>query len=295
MKLDNYGMYKTISKEYLVEEYLIKKRSTIEIGKDLKASHHLILSALQYHGIHKSDRYPDELSLKQTQFIYGTMMGDGCAFLSNSSNDKYRDSGNNNARLKLKHSNDQKEWLFEKFNVLNPPGEKGWTNYTSPKYYSEYDARYKHYNSGWIFETCAHQVFTPVYYLFYQNGSIEGDKKVITMQILSHLENPYSLAVWFMDDGSISYQGFIKKDGSQSCSGIHIATMCFSHEEHLLMQTWFKDFWDLKCTIQNRGKNKKGIEKFALVFHGRENMQKFANIVRPYIIPSMEYKLKGLI
>lgn len=60
---------------------------------------------------------------------------------------------------------------------------------------------------------------TKFHKFFYQNG-----KKVIPKNIEGLIKTPLTLAVWFMDDGTLDYR--IK----DHCA-FHLCTNCFSKEE----------------------------------------------------------------
>lgn len=76
-------------------------------------------------------------------------------------------------------------------------------------------------------------------------------------------------------------------DGSNS--GV-LATNCFSYEECSLIQKWFKDKYNIETTIQNQ-KGKKGIQH--LIYIKVQSRPNFYNLVKPYIIPEMEYKFRN--
>lgn len=63
-------------------------------------------------------------------------------------------------------------------------------------------------------------------------------------------------------------------------------TCCFSYDEHLIMQKWFKDKWHLDVKINN-------MKKYNMLRIPVEASKKFIEIVRPYIHPTMEYKVGG--
>ena len=123
------------------------------------------------------------------------------------------------------------------------------------KYYSKYSVRFK-----------CHKFFTEMYKKLYPNGI-----KTVTKEWLVEI-TPRGLAFWFMDDGS-------------NC-GV-LATNCFSYEECMLIKDWFKNKYDIDVTIQNQ-KNKGGIQH--IIYVKASSRPNFYNLVKPYIIPEMEYK-----
>jgi len=104
------------------------------------------------------------------------------------------------------------------------------------------------------------------------------NKKYISRDVLDMLD-PLGLAIWYMDDGCID-RPFNKK-----AMGI-LNTYCNSvkAEEELIVQLYFKEKWNIRSNIN--------------ASHGRYRIRfphdefcKFVEIVKPYIIPSLEYKI----
>lgn len=130
-----------------------------------------------------------------------------------------------------------------------------------------YDKRINKYIERYAVRSLCHPIFTKLYKELYPNGI-----KTITKQWLNKL-TPQSLAYWFMDDGS-------------NCGTL--CTNCFSYEEHLLMQQYFIETWGIETTIQ------KNYDQYML-YITKSGKEKFAKLVKPYIIPSMSYKIKNWI
>ena len=126
------------------------------------------------------------------------------------------------------------------------------------KWYHKYQVRSK-----------TNPLFTEIYYKFYQNGV-----KTITTEILGKL-TARSLAFWYMDDGSNS--------------GV-LATNCFSVEEVKLIQNWLFDKFNIETTVEIQINNN---NKQPLLYILKKSRSIFYNLVKPYIIPEMEYKFKN--
>ncbi len=196
-----------------------------------------------------------KLTSKQRQIIIGKLLGDGHLETSNDGK---------TYRLKIEHSFKQKEyvdWCYQEFKdwVLTKPQIKKQT--FNGKAYEKY----------W-FNTLSHSSFR-----FYAHQFYPQDKKVIPKLIHKWL-TPLSLAIWFMDDGSIK---------SKNHRARILNTQCFSVKEIrrliLILQTKF----DLSCKLR---KQKEGYQIMILA----ESANKFYNLIKEFIIPSMDYKLKGL-
>lgn len=155
------------------------------------------------------------------------------------------------------HSLSQKDYLLWKNRFLKFNFKRG----------KSYDKRFKKV----YFQTVIKKgsiYFKEFYYLFYPNG-----KKNITKDILNKLE-PLGLAVWFMDDGYYNYNG----------DNISLYTQGFGLEGNKIIQDWFKNKWNINSKIDSsRGYYYTRLTK-------KEGF-KFTNLIKPYIIPSMEYKI----
>ncbi|HBV01485.1 MAG TPA: hypothetical protein DEF00_03815 [Candidatus Taylorbacteria bacterium] len=122
------------------------------------------------------------------------------------------------------------------------------------------------YKSTYYFRTVSHQYFDELRNLFYR-----GEKKIIPENI-GHLLTPLAIAVWFMDDGT--------KEGKQA----RINSQSFTREENQKLSHLLEATLGIKSTI-NRDKH-----LFRLRI-SNQSMSLFRNMVAPYIVPSMRYKL----
>ena len=88
-----------------------------------------------------------------------------------------------------------------------------------------------------------------------------------------------SLAIWWMDDGNLS----ILKGNRYG----KLATECFNYEEHLLMQKYFKDKWDINVQIKLEK------DKYYFLRFNSTELKKLISIIYKYVceIPSMIYKI----
>lgn len=166
-----------------------------------------------------------------------------------------------NAKLCLVHSKKQEALFMKKVELLG-----------------EFMGSYKLYNStpdsrtGKIYESLrgnskSHKVFTEIHKLLYPNGI-----KQITQGYLNRIHHPIALAFWFMDDGT--------QNGT-------ISINCFSTNEVDLLINWMYNKWGILCTKQKNQNN--------YVLHiSQKDRLKFEELIFPYIIPSMYYKLRFL-
>ena len=191
----------------------------------------------------------------QFDVIIGSLLGDARL--------ECRSAGLRNlatARLRVHHGEKQKEYVFWKYKiledlVLREPQESLWDN---PK-------RNLH-EVSWYFHTKSLQEFGILHRYFYKNGA-----KVFPEDIVDVL-TPKMIAVWFMDDGS--------NNGENTT----ISTHSFSKEEQVRIVKFLQTRHSITATIvKDRTKYKLAI--------GKHEYKKFINIVRPFIIPSMTYKI----
>ena len=108
--------------------------------------------------------------------------------------------------------------------------------------------------------------------IFYKENG--GLKKVIPVEIKEYL-TPFALAIWFMDDGS--------KLGK----GAKIATNGYELSELKSIIIILKDKYNLEATY-----HKGAINKGHTIYIPSKSMKLFSSIVKPYILPSMLYKIQ---
>lgn len=115
------------------------------------------------------------------------------------------------------------------------------------------------------------QYFRPWRKVMYKNG-----RKIIPVSVLD-LMSPLSLAVWYMDDGckKNNYSIIISTDGFSAVSLKKLRTM--------LQQRWFINTRIATKTTAGKKYKRLTISSYDLV--------RFFELIRPYIIPSMKYKI----
>lgn len=104
--------------------------------------------------------------------------------------------------------------------------------------------------------------------------------KILTKSFLDYL-TPQGIALWYMDDGSMSYK---KRDGTVRAMEITLNTYT-SIEQNQTIIDYFREKWNLIWNI-NKSKN-----SFRMRMGTREGRKLF-QIIRPYVIPSMAYKIR---
>ena len=194
------------------------------------------------------------LSEYQKAVLIGTIFGDACL------------NGNwskTNYRLQVRQSKDQEAYVEWKYNVFKN------LILTPPQYY-------KTTNSVW-FRTISHPDITKMYNMFYQNG-----RKVVPIEMLhTLLENPLSVAVWFMDDGNL-----IRKKGI--VRGYHLNTQSFSEEENMLLSKGFASIHGISCSVERNH------QYYRLAIYKKSSREHFVEMIKDHILPPMRYKIGSI-
>lgn len=185
--------------------------------------------------------------------IVGTVLGDG--FLQK--------TGAKNARLRLEHSNKQKDYLLWKMQSL-PRLFQG-----KPKYLSRIHPKTKrtyHYVRA---QSNTSPEIGRLRDVFYKNG-----KKTIPIDFEKYL-NELVLAIWYMDDGY-----YYKKDKN---SFIYLGKL--NQDEANIMSNVLNSKFNIKTKIYD--KKNKGL----VLYFSVSETKKMHNIIKQYIIPLFQYKL----
>jgi len=195
-----------------------------------------------------------KLTKQQTNVLVGTILGDG--FLQK--------TGEKNARLRLEHSQKQKDYVLWKGNIFGRlfQGKPNYLERIHPKSREAY--KYCRWQSS------TGPAFGKWRKYFYPNG-----KKIIPKDIRCFMTEPIALAVWYMDDGY-----FNKMDRN---SYIYFGRVTRAEAE--ILQKAIKKNFGIEATIYDK-KNK----GFALFF-GATETKKLQTLIRPFIIESLQYKL----
>ncbi len=193
----------------------------------------------------------EKLSVIQQEIVIGTLLGDGRLESR---------SKNGSARLCIHHAESQYDFLMWKYDIFQnvvtrEPWQVTWKGSTTGNTYQ-----------AWFFHTKTLEDLNVYHQMFYPAG-----KKVIPINIGDFL-TPRALATWFMDDGCATGPYII------------LNTQCFSIAEQAILQKWFQERWNIKTTLQ----------KDRLTYRlwmNAVNTERFRDIISPYIVPSMQYKI----
>ncbi len=182
------------------------------------------------------------------EILHGAVLGDG-----------YLEPHGRGVRLQVLHSAKQKayvEWKHKELASLDP----------GPLYFYA-----KTQYPFWRFLTKPHPYLAELRESFYVEG-----KKVVPDKILELLDTPQSLAVWFMDDGTLD-----KRQGS-----ILFETQCFSVEDIEKLKMCLQVNFGIQSSPCKSGKGR-GLRLYVPVAEAR----KLRAIIEPHVIDQMRYKL----
>lgn len=193
------------------------------------------------------------LTQRQRSIVIGNILGDG-----------YLDfNGFRGTRLQMKQSKNYKMYIFwlyrEFFNICKD----------HPKARPD--------GSQWFFGTRYLDELTELRQRFY---NISG-KKIVPNEIGKILTDPLSLAVWYMDDGTLDWR--LKDHYAFS-----LAINCFSLSEAAMLSNTLLCNFDIKTTVQNplcRGK------RYPRLYIGKTGRDKFLSLIKPYMVSCFNYKL----
>jgi len=164
-------------------------------------------------------------------------------------------TGGRNYRLQVEHCSKQKDYVYWLANIFDE-----WL-LLPPKLLNQHQS--------YRFRTIAHPEITEFQKIFYQTGV-----KIVPQNICELLNHPIGLAVWFMDDGGLS----------SSKSSVTISTHCYTEAENNLLIDCLCTNFELRVNLNWDGKG------FRLYIPVKE-IPRFKEIVSPYILPMMEYKI----
>lgn len=181
------------------------------------------------------------------------MLGDGTMRIG---------QGARNANFKVEQGLVQKDLVFWKYKILKP-----WVS-TPPSLSYRYDEKGIKYIKSWWFRTVRHPILTEIHDKFYKNGI-----KIVPNDIDKSLDK-LAVACWVMDDGSYS-----KK------SKIDISTYSFTLNEVEKLLKIFRN----KFSID--GNYYKDRDKGYRIYFNMDATKELINIVEPYVIDSMKYKI----
>ncbi len=193
-----------------------------------------------------------KLSQIQKQILYGTVLGDGYL----------QKTGKANARLRLEHGKDQKEYLFWKASQFQKLFQG------KPKYIERIHPITKKTYKYWRYQSNSTPVFGKIRKIFYPQ-----DKKTIPKDLNKYLSSR-TLAIWYMDDGYYS-----KRDNS---SYLYLGRV--SRDEAETVSRSIYTAFKLSNTILDKK------EKSYVIYFSPKTVLKLRKIIKKYMLSQFDYK-----
>lgn len=245
-----------ITRNQLEKEYLVDKLTDYEISKKYNCSAPwigILRKKWMIKSIKKYERNDKQKLLpQQEELVYGSLLGDA----------SFGGRRNTNCNVYFRVSHISKSLIEFKHNIMK--------SFIKTKVKPWKDKRLNR-KEMYDLRTISHPVFTNIYKVTHLNNI-----KTISQEWLDKI-TPFGLAIWYMDDGSITKSNYMMRISSES----------FDLDGHLLIQRYFREKWNISVKINpSSAKN-----HYLLCFKAKER-NKFFTIIRPYIIPAMKYKIQ---
>lgn len=191
--------------------------------------------------------------------LVGSLLGDGWA-----------EKRSNSTRFVLHYSAKNVEYIMWWHKYLSA---RGYCSNTKPRIYKQIGKKQKIYYSIKV-RTWSFFSLNYIYDSFY----VEGTKIRPNLEFLEVFCTPLAIAIWFMDDGS-----------KHSCGGVQFHTNCFTLDEVQTLQGFLYQKYGLNSTRTK----KQGMDpnRGYILYIPKKDLPLFISIVKPYMHPSMYYKL----
>jgi len=225
--------------------------------------------------------------------VMGMILGDGCLnrfrLMSKGPEGRFKKGPLwNRTELRIAHKADHREYLDWKISLINAYID-GVSIYDKSKIingktFLGYDAYIKHRKN-----------FHYLYKQFYVGGRlstgnrITGAKKVVKQRILNRL-SPLSIAIWYMDDGSLHTY----KRGESVYRTLSLHTDGFTKDECIMISNYFLDKYNIKFNVNHNSTTSKDKDYgYKLRCHKKEDINRFIDIVKFFVedVKCMNYKL----
>jgi LAGLIDADG DNA endonuclease family len=193
-----------------------------------------------------------QLSNRQRAIIVGTLLGDGCL-----------ERNGRNVRLRIEHGITQESYVLWKHKEL-----KSLITGRPMNVHAFHKKNQCFYDSLRIY------TFSDSTFEFYWNSFYPNRKKVLPLNISELLTEPLSVAVWFMDDG------YKRND----CNALRLSTDSFQQSEQQILCEVLKKNFGIDSTLHKKS-------RWWNIYIPQKSSKRFVELVKPYIIPSLQYKI----
>ena len=113
--------------------------------------------------------------------------------------------------------------------------------------------------------------------MFYPPTDTLFKKKILPLNF-EEIRDAQVLVLWFMDDGGL---------GGNTVSGLVLDVSAFTVSEQFLIKEILNKKFHLKTSLHTYNKEKNHVK----LYFKKESVEAFKALIRPYIIPSLKYKL----
>jgi hypothetical protein len=219
------------------------------------------------------------LKNKEKELIISMIIGDG----------NVSKIGEKRYRLFIGHGENQKDYCEWKMNLLNNSGifdnhillhtklagkDKSYLQY----FFSKENIMIKYFYDLFIIE-----------------------RKKTIKNVLKYMKTPISTAIWFMDDGGVEPSRKKQTDGSVKYyrPNLKLCTHSFSYDDNVLIQKWFKNKYNIECSIREEKKKRNdNVYIYYFLRFNADNTEKlYKEVLKDYVCccKSMKNKFKYLI
>lgn len=197
------------------------------------------------------------MNIEKKQFLIACIIGDGYI---------RKDYKSKSCSLEISHCEKQKELVEYKADRLNKMlGKQIKIKIKNRGKFNAQDS---------YFFVCTHKYFRVLRKWFYKDR-----EKQYIRKLFDYL-NEEGLAIWYMDDGSL-YKRIINDKFAAQYISIHTHT---TEEDTDMLIKYFKERWNINFY-------KKRVKDKFLLKCGTKEARKFIDIVSPYILPTLKYKI----
>lgn len=243
----------------IIDLYIKENLTTYQLAEKFNTSRKNISKILKQNNIKINrnqrifmNRKSHKLTQRQKEILFGTLLGDGCISSHGRKNKSYR--------FFVGHCEKQRELT----NFIN----KELYPLSCPIYINK-DKRGNSVMYG--FSTLVHPEFEVFENLFYKNRI-----KIIPNNLYEFL-TPLSMAIWFMDDGSL-----IKN------VNMRISTESFTKEEHIIMKEVFKNKFNIEVSIRKYSREDAVYNYLSM---NKKNSKIFRDLIEEFTLTDFYYKI----
>jgi len=221
--------------------------------------------------------YLESSKLKSTQRIGPHNIDVLCVIFGGLLGDGHLEKRGDSYRLKFTQSNINVEFLTWFWKIFS---SRGYCNVNFPKLTRRNPSKYRNRATfEYNLNSYSFKSFKWIHEEFYKDGVKVMPSTSFMLQYLS----PLALAVLFQSDGS-AIKG----------SGVRIALNNFTKSEVQIFADFLKIHYNLKTSIQILGKPVSGDpSRGYIVYIYKESLPIFSNLIKPYMVESMYFKLNG--